>query len=356
MRGLASMSVIELVIRICIVLIGSTFAAIKSPSGITIVGNGFLTNGATVMLGDALTMKCSMSENISSVTWMKIEASLNAKEESHVLMRLMNDGKCNFFNNTPPTDVYFSCISPRVFSCTIKHTTDVDNEDIWRCWASVNGRNMSSNEIHIYVHDNRTSISSNQSVEVNGISTGKSVTRNGVSYDQSVTANDNSSDQSSNIVYVAVGGSIVLGLVFGLVVGILVTRCVMRRRHRDAANSFEDKTRSSKDAPVENMYITVLPQKEGSEQNSSANVGNVRRTNTHHNDQPLHLSSSANKTYDDMHLRTEGCTTQLDNIHKRQKHVNLSPLSPPCSAYESLSPELRRHSVYDYIKPEQCSL
>ncbi|XP_052285080.1 uncharacterized protein LOC127881348 isoform X8 [Dreissena polymorpha] len=194
------------------------------------------------------------------------------------------------------------------------------------------------------------------SVEVNGISTGKSVTRNGVSYDQSVTANDNSSDQSSNIVYVAVGGSIVLGLVFGLVVGILVTRCVMRRRHRDAANSFEDKTRSSKDAPVENMYITVLPQKEGSEQNSSANVGNVRRTNTHHNDQPLHLSSSANKTYDDMHLRTEGCTTQLDNIHKRQKHVNLSPLSPPCSAYESLSPELRRHSVYDYIKPEQCSL
>ncbi|XP_052285078.1 uncharacterized protein LOC127881348 isoform X6 [Dreissena polymorpha] len=276
MRGLASMSVIELVIRICIVLIGSTFAAIKSPSGITIVGNGFLTNGATVMLGDALTMKCSMSENISSVTWMKIEASLNAKEESHVLMRLMNDGKCNFFNNTPPTDVYFSCISPRVFSCTIKHTTDVDNEDIWRCWASVNGRNMSSNEIHIYVHD--------------------------------------------------------------------------------AANSFEDKTRSSKDAPVENMYITVLPQKEGSEQNSSANVGNVRRTNTHHNDQPLHLSSSANKTYDDMHLRTEGCTTQLDNIHKRQKHVNLSPLSPPCSAYESLSPELRRHSVYDYIKPEQCSL
>ncbi|XP_052285079.1 uncharacterized protein LOC127881348 isoform X7 [Dreissena polymorpha] len=202
----------------------------------------------------------------------------------------------------------------------------------------------------------RNGVSYDRSVEVNGISTGQSVTRNGVSYDQSVTANDNSSDQSSNIVYVAVGGSIVLGLVFGLVVGILVTRCVMRRRHRDAANSFEDKTRSSKDAPVENMYITVLPQKEGSEQNSSANVGNVRRTNTHHNDQPLHLSSSANKTYDDMHLRTEGCTTQLDNIHKRQKHVNLSPLSPPCSAYESLSPELRRHSVYDYIKPEQCSL
>ncbi|XP_052284122.1 uncharacterized protein LOC127880770 isoform X3 [Dreissena polymorpha] len=391
------MSVTELVIRICIVLIGSTFAAII---GITLVGNGSSTNGATVMQGDALTMTCSMSQNISSVTWMKTEASLNAKEESHVLMRLMNDGKCDFFKNTPPTDVDCSCISPRVFSCTIKHTTDVDNEDIWRCWASGNGRNMSSNEIHIYVHGNRTSISANQSVEVNGISTGKSVTRNVVSYDQSmevngisvgksvtrngvsydqsvevngistdqsvtrkgvisdqsVTANDNSSDQSSNVVYVAVGGSIVLGLVFGLIVGILVTRYVLRRRHKNAANSFEDKTRLSKDAPLENMYITVLPQKEGSEQNSSANVGHVRRPNTHHNEQPLHLSSSTKKTYADMNLRTEGCTTKLDNIHKRQKHVNLSPSSPPCSTYELLSPELRRHAVYDCIKPEQYSL
>ncbi|XP_052284129.1 uncharacterized protein LOC127880771 isoform X3 [Dreissena polymorpha] len=299
----------------------------------------------TVMQGDALTMTCSMSQNISSVTWMKTEASLNAKEESHVLMRLMNDGKCDFFKNTPPTDVDCSCISPRVFSCTIKHTTDVDNEDIWRCWASGNGRNMSSNEIHIYVH-----------VEVNGISTDQSVTRKGVISDQSVTANDNSSDQSSNVVYVAVGGSIVLCLVFGLIVGILVTRCVLRRRHKNAANSFEDKTRLSKDAPLENMYITVLPQKEGSEQNSSANVGHVRRPNTHHNEQPLHLSSSTKKNYADMNLRTEGCTTKLDNIHKRQKHVNLSHSSPPCSTYELLSPELRRHAVYDCIKPEQYSL